>query len=147
MSRDLPGGETLQGASAHLGALEGAVARRLEALDAARAPARLWQRDATLWKDDPATPEIADRLGWLTCLEPMREQAADMTAFAADVRSHFDRVVLLGMGGSSLAPEVLWRSFGRGAGFPSLAVLDSTDPRAIALVDRGGDVTRTLFLV
>lgn len=131
---------------ADLGNLRAAVEKRLATMDVERVGARLWQGDVGLWKDDPATPEIRDRLGWLTCLDPMRAQAAALRGFAEEVRAAYDRVVLLGMGGSSLAPEVLWRSFGRSAGHPSLCVLDSTDPRQVAAA-ADGDLARTLFLV
>ncbi|HVH11146.1 MAG TPA: hypothetical protein VM736_15235, partial [Gemmatimonadales bacterium] len=66
---------------------------------------------------------------------------------ADQVRAQFDRVVLCGMGGSSLAPEVLWRTFGSAKGHPSLVVLDSTHPSAVAAAARGGDIARTLFLI
>src|SRR2546427_4311857 len=66
---------------------------------------------------------------------------------AEEIRQKFDRVVLCGMGGSSLAPEVLWRTFGRKPGYPALAVLDSTDPRAVVAALGGEDIARSLFLV
>ena len=93
-----------------------------------RLPKRIWARDATVWKDDPDTPEIRDRLGWLTVGKAMAQQVKPLKAFADEVRAEFNRVVLCGMGGSSLAPEVLWRTFGAAPGHPSLHVLDSTDP-------------------
>ena len=95
----------------------------------------------------PHTPEISDRLGWLSVGEMMAPQVKSLTTFADEIRREFDRVVLCGMGGSSLAPEVLWRTFGRRTGYPALAVLDSTDPRAVTAALPGGDLERTLFLV
>lgn len=132
--------------SVHGGPLASAFEARLAALIAARTAARLWEGDISLWVTDPATPEIRDRLGWLRVAGAMQAQAPALAAFAADARAHFDRTVLLGMGGSSLAPEVLWRSAGAAPGFPALHVLDSTDPRAVAEV-AAGDLDRTLFLV
>ena len=127
--------------------LDARVARRLAQLDEARVPQRIWAKDPSVWKDDPDTPEIRDRLGWLTVADTMAARVETLEAFADDVRTRFSRVVLCGMGGSSLAPEVLRRTFGVFRGFPSLVVLDSTDPRAVAAAVPAGDVERTLFLV
>jgi transaldolase/glucose-6-phosphate isomerase len=133
--------------SAELHALGAVVDRRLEALAASGVPKRIWAKDPTVWKDDPKTPEITDRLGWLTVGEAMAGQVPALADFAREVRASFDRVVLCGMGGSSLAPEVLWRTFGAAPGFPALHVLDSTHPRAVASALGGAAVARTLFLV
>ena len=108
--------------------------------------ARIWSRDHTLWSDDPT--EIADRLGWLDVASSMLHEIDDLTAFANDVRHDgIEHVVLLGMGGSSLGPEVLARSLGSRPGFPELIVLDSTLPSRIRTVVETIDTTRTLFLV
>ena len=107
---------------------------------------RIWQGDHTVWKPDPT--EISDRLGWLTVTEQMREQVADLQAFAQEVKdAGFQHVVLLGMGGSSLGPEVLRQTFGSAPGYPELLVLDSTDPAWIQSVGDAIDPARTLFLV
>jgi glucose-6-phosphate isomerase len=108
---------------------------------------RLRDGDATLWA--PAgTPEVANRLGWLTIAERMLSGLAEVEAFAAEVRDQgFQDVVLLGMGGSSLAPEVLRRSFGQRAGEPRLHVLDSTDASDIRSVQDAVDPQQTLFVV
>ena len=128
------------------GSLASAVEAQLASGLESRIAGRIWAGDFTLWAKDPATPEIRDRLGWLRVADAMQAQVASLAAFAADARPHFDRTVLLGMGGSSLAPEVFWRTAGAAAGFPSLHVLDSTDPRAVARVT-AGNLGRTLFLV
>ena len=133
--------------SVELRAFDQSVARRLVELERADVPKRIWGRDPTVWKPDPHTPEISDRLGWLSVGEMMAPQVKSLTTFADEIRREFDRVVLCGMGGSSLAPEVLWRTFGRRTGYPALAVLDSTDPRAVTAALPGGDLERTLFLV
>ena len=132
-----------------LGTIEGAVVRRLDQLEAARVTRRIWAKDPTVWKNDPSTPEIRDRLGWLTVAETMLDQVPALARFADEVRAGYDRIVLCGMGGSSLAPEVLQRTFGAAPGYPALVVLDSTDPRAVAAAvpPPPADLTRTLFLV
>src|SRR5690242_13367306 len=135
--------------SAQLRAFDQQVALRLAELERARVPKRIWARDPTVWKPDPKTPEIADRLGWLTVGEVMAQQVKMLAGFAEEIRREFDHVVLCGMGGSSLAPEVLWRTFGRRPppGYPTLTVLDSTDPRAVTGAVADGEVARTLFLI
>ena len=107
---------------------------------------RIWQRDHTVWKPDPT--EIVDRLGWLDVTDSMREQVPTLQALALDVRNDgFRHVVLLGMGGSSLGPEVIRQTFGSAPGFPQLLVLDSTVPSAVQAVTEEADPAKTLFLV
>jgi len=108
---------------------------------------RIWRRDDTLW--GPAgQAEVANRLGWLTVTDAMEDQLEDLQAFADEVRDEGTTdVVLLGMGGSSLAPEVLRRSFGDRDGWPRLHVLDSTDAGAIRTVQAAIDLDHALFLV
>jgi len=108
---------------------------------------RLRAQDPTLWGPEGA-PEIGDRLGWLTIAERMLERVDELTAFAGRVREDgLHDVVVLGMGGSSLAPEVLRRAFGPQPGRPRLHVLDSTDAGAVAAVQNALELSRTLFLV
>jgi glucose-6-phosphate isomerase len=103
--------------------------------------------DATLWGPEGA-PEIANRLGWLTIAERMLAEAGALSEFADRVRDDGLRdVVLLGMGGSSLAPEVLRRSFDSAPGRPRLHVLDSTDASWVRAVGEAVDPQSTLFLV
>ena len=127
--------------------LAAAVAERLRAAAGAGVSERLTQGDPTLW--GPAgTPEIANRLGWLTIAERMLAGVDDVCAFADRVRDEGIRdVVLLGMGGSSLAPEVLRRCFPRRPERPALHVLDSTDAAAIRAVGARVEIGHTLFLV
>jgi glucose-6-phosphate isomerase len=102
---------------------------------------------ASLW-GPPGTPEVADRLGWLTIAERMLGQVEDLERFARETRDDgLHEVVLLGMGGSSLAPEVLRRCFGEVASGARLHVLDSTDAATIIAVQGAIDPMRTLFLV
>ncbi len=106
---------------------------------------RLRRRDHTLWAPDPT--EIADRLGWLDVHERMRAQVADFKAFADEVRAAgITDCVLLGMGGSSLAPEVMRQAYGCKPEHLTLHVLDSTHPDQVAAVRDAIDVDRTLFL-
>jgi transaldolase/glucose-6-phosphate isomerase len=108
---------------------------------------RIWKKDDTLW-GPPGQPEVADRLGWLTIVDTMIEAVDDLEAFAREIRDEgFQDVVLLGMGGSSLAPEVIRQSFGAQEGWPDLHVLDSTDAGAIRRVQERVDLDKTLFLV
>ena len=127
--------------------LRPAIAEKLASAAQARVAERLRERDATLW-GPTGTPEISNRLGWLTIAERMLGEVKDLETFAAAVRQEgFRDVVLLGMGGSSLAPEVLRRSFGHQPGSPRLHVLDSTDAATIRAVQAAVELGRTLFLV
>jgi glucose-6-phosphate isomerase len=105
--------------------------------------ARLERGDHTLWQDDPT--EVANRLGWLAVIDEVREVLPDLRAFADQVVADGLRhAVLLGMGGSSLFPEVLNRTFGGGR--LDLHVLDTTDPQAIARIG-DLDLSTCLFVV
>ncbi len=118
----------------------------LAELDRRRVTARVWARDHTVWKPDPG--EISDRLGWLTVCDAMAERAPSLRAFADEVKAEGTRhVVLMGMGGSSLGPEVLRRVLGPAEGRPDLTVLDSTLPEVVRGVQSAIDPARTLFLV
>ena len=124
---------------------------RLETWRQADVPRRIWDADPTVWIPDPRqaaqTTELADRLGWLTSPADMAGKVGQLTAFAAGaVRDGYREVVLLGMGGSSLAPELYMRTYGAGGGLP-LTVLDSTDPAAVSAVAARIDPAHTLFLV
>ncbi len=130
-----------------LGKYQGRIDKRLKTWQAENFAARLWRKDPTLWSAMPA-PELADRLGWLDLPETMKDRVPEIRAFADKVKADgFRHVVLLGMGGSSLAPEVFQRTFGNAPGYPELIVLDSTHPAAVRAVEGKIDVGRTLFLV
>jgi transaldolase/glucose-6-phosphate isomerase len=108
---------------------------------------RIWRRDPSLW-GGPGVPEIEDRLGWLTVAESMLEQAPALEAFAEQCRADgFTDAVLLGMGGSSLGPEVLRRSFGDVPGGLRLQVLDSTHPDVVRAVQSSIEIEKTVFIV
>ena len=110
---------------------------------------RIWQKDATLWKSDPDNIKIINNsLGWLTVADEMIGVVDDLVEFSESIRSRgFQHVMVCGMGGSSLCPEVLARTFGRQAGFPELLVLDSTDPDVIAAFKEQIDIERCLFII
>ncbi len=124
-----------------------AVEDRIGAWESAHFPVRLWEKDPGLWSTRPV-PEITDRLGWLDLPERMEGVIGDVESFAEEIRSEgFKHVLLLGMGGSSLAPEVFARTFGAGPGFPDLTVLDSTHPAAVMDAALKFDPSTTLFVV
>lgn len=130
----------------NLGALHGTVEAALHEMALTRLVARLWSKDHTLWKPEPA--EIANRLGWLTVAEQLREKIGPLQTFAQSVRSAgFLDVVLLGMGGSSLGPEVFRCTFGPARGFPRMWVLDSTVPGFVRQVTKAITPSRTLFIL
>jgi len=133
--------------SLNLGRYQSPVEERGRAWQREKFACRLWQKDPTLWSPKPV-PEISDRLGWLTLPETMHEQVEDLKAFAEEVKAEGLRhVALLGMGGSSLAPEVFQRTFNEQRGYPELTVLDSTHPAAVRAVEAQLDLSRALFLV
>ena len=133
-------------AGVSLGKARATADEAVATLEKSDAAARIWSRDHTLWSNDPT--EISDRLGWLDVASSILDEVDDLTAFADDVRLNgIERVVLLGMGGSSLGPEVLARCLGSRPGFPELIVLDSTLPSRIRTVVETIDPARTLFLV
>jgi len=105
---------------------------------------RLWERDPSLWTDS----DEGNWLGWLTITDDQLAHQHKLAEMAADVRSGgFAHVLLLGMGGSSLCPEVLKMTFGKIPGSPELDVLDSTDPAQIQATEQKIDLAKTLFLV
>jgi transaldolase / glucose-6-phosphate isomerase len=105
---------------------------------------RLWQKDASLWSNT----DESNWLGWLTITEEQLAKLDTLNQLAAEVKkAKFKHVLLLGMGGSSLCPEVLRMTFGKVAGFPELRVLDSTDPVQIKATEKKLDLKKTLCIV
>jgi len=139
----------LQRHTGHLGKYEAAFKDGLKKLDSDSAVSRIWKKDAALWKQEPEHQKIIkNALGWLTVVELVLEHANDLTAFANEIKqAGYKHVVVLGMGGSSLCPEVLRRTFGKVEGYPELLVLDSTVPAAIRDLEKKIDVAKTLFIV
>ena len=127
--------------------LEQPVAERLRKAAETDVVRRLWRKDGTLWAA-PGTAELEDRLGWLTIADKVLEDMPSIKDFVREVREDgMTDVVLLGMGGSSLAPEVFRRSSPPSEGALRLHVLDSTEPLAVAAVADKIDAGRTLFIV
>ena len=105
---------------------------------------RLWARDATLW----TSADESRRLGWLGATDDQLAHVDHLRQAAENVRAAgFTHAVLLGMGGTVLGADALARTLGQAAGFPELRVLDSTDPAQIRAVEKGLDLTKTLFIV
>ena len=109
-------------------------------------PQRIRERDHTVWRQNPR--EISDRLAWLDAGEFLRPHLDDLSEFVRQVREEGYRdVVLLGMGGSCLGPEVLRHAYGTIDGYPRLTMLDSTVPAQVRAVASAIDPARTLFIV
>ena len=126
--------------------LEPGIVEQVERAQKEQVVKSIWRKDATLWAPE-GTPEIADRLGWLTISDALLDQADGLQAFAQECRSDgLEYAVLLGMGGSSLGPEVIRRSFGDAGGM-TLHVLDSTDADAVVATESAVDLDKTLFVV
>jgi transaldolase / glucose-6-phosphate isomerase len=127
--------------------LEPALIAKIEQAQSEAVAKRVWQRDESLW-GGPGVPEIGNRLGWLTISEKLLEHAPELNDFVEQVKADgFTDAVLLGMGGSSLGPEVIRRSYGEIPGALRLHVLDSTDPGAVLDVERAVDLDTALFIV
>ena len=128
-----------------LAALAGPVEERLAALRREEVVRRLWMRDHTVWKADPT--EISNRLGFLAAPEQSLEAAPDLAAFAREVAAEgCTDVVLMGMGGSSLAAGVLHAALGTAAGALKLHLPDTTDPEELLALEARLDLERTLFI-
>ncbi|HSP87583.1 MAG TPA: hypothetical protein VLN45_05585 [Ignavibacteriaceae bacterium] len=107
---------------------------------------RIWQKDYTVWSNEPT--EIANRLGWLISPETSLKSLQEINEFVKKiVDDGFTKILLMGMGGSSLAPEVFSFTFGSRKGYPQLFVLDSTDPEAVHEFDKMVSTEKTLFIV
>jgi transaldolase/glucose-6-phosphate isomerase len=126
------------------GPLAGAVTSSLEEWKKNNRVARLWQKDASLWS---GTDE-SNWLGWLTIAEEQLAHIDALKQIAEDVKkARFKHALLLGMGGSSLCPEVLRMTFGKIKGYPELHVLDSTDPAQIKAIEGKVDLQSTICIV
>jgi transaldolase/glucose-6-phosphate isomerase len=132
--------------SAQLGLYQEGVDEALREIEQQHVIARIWAHDHTVWKADPT--EIANRLGWLDIAEKMVENIDCLEALAEDARAEgLTDILLLGMGGSSLAPEVFSKVLGANDDYLDLTVLDITDPAAVLSQAERLDLRRTLFLV
>jgi transaldolase/glucose-6-phosphate isomerase len=131
------------------GEVQSAIAAALRQATADRLPARIWSKDAAAWKSDPEHQKIIrNALGWLDVASLLLSNADDLQAFAEEIRREgFQYAVVLGMGGSSLCPEVFARSFGKLGESPQLYVLDSTVAGAVRALENKIKVEKTLFIV
>ncbi len=132
-----------------LGACQPDVQAKLKELREQGFGRRLWAKDATLWHCDPTHQKvIRNALGWLHVIEQQMHQVARIKGVAEALRGEgFKHVLLLGMGGSSLCPEVCRMTFGVVPGYPELHVLDSTVPSQVRSVEQRVDLAKTLCIV
>lgn len=127
-----------------LGTYQSQVDAAVSAMSTSNIASRIWAHDYTVWATRP--DEITNRLGWLHCPENMARQAAELAQFAVEIQTEgFTHILLLGMGGSSLAPEVFSRIFA-GQTTLTLNILDSTHPAYVLEVTRSFDPARTLYI-
>jgi transaldolase/glucose-6-phosphate isomerase len=136
--------------TASLGKYGDVVSAAIKEADKGDVIRRIWRKDASLWKDDPEHQKIIkNALGWLTVPDMMIGVEEDLLGFAGRTRGlhQFKHVMVCGMGGSSLCPEVLRQTFGHQEGFPELLVLDSTDPDAFSDIANKIDITHCLFII
>ena len=139
----------LQRSEGQFGPFEDAVRATVKRAGTEHWIERIWNRDASLWKSDEAHQKIIrNSLGWVGVTEKTLAAVDDLLLFAARIRNEgFRHIVLLGMGGSSLCPEVFRRTFGKQPGFPELHVLDSTDPATVRAIEAAVDLPKSLFIV
>jgi transaldolase/glucose-6-phosphate isomerase len=131
----------------HLGRYQKRIDRRITQWQKAGIVSRIWKKDYTVWSKTPE-PELTDRLGWLELPETITEQSDKLSALTDQAKAdNMKDAVLLGMGGSSLAPEVFQQTFGNAAGYPRLHLLDSTHPAAVKDLESRIDLAHTLFIV
>src|SRR5215212_465234 len=135
--------------TASLGKYADAVSAAIKEAEKGDVMRRVWRKEAALWKSEEEHQKIIkNSLGWLNVADQMIGVEDDLVAFADRLREKgFRHVVLNGMGGSSLAPEVLRRTFGKQEDYPELLVLDSTDPDTVADYREKIDPAQTLFVV
>jgi transaldolase / glucose-6-phosphate isomerase len=134
---------------ANLGAYEASVQEILKRAESEQWTRKICRKDASLWKSEEDHQKIIkNALGWVTVPDQLSEAADELAAFSARVRGEgFTDVILLGMGGSSLCPEVFRRTFGKMPGYPEMHVLDSTDPATVLAFESEVDLPHTLFIV
>ena len=136
--------------NASLGKYADSVGAAIKEADKGDVVRRIWRKDAALWKEDDAHQKIIkNSLGWLTVADTMIGVEDDLLSFADRIRnaSGFRHVMLCGMGGSSLCPEVFRQTFGHQENYPELLVLDSTDPDVLASFREQINLDKTLFVI
>jgi transaldolase / glucose-6-phosphate isomerase len=133
----------------HLGGLQKNVDARIAQLQSSNVIDRLWKKDHTIWRSEEVhRKSILNRLGWLHSVDLMRQNINELLDFAEKIRgAGFTHVVVLGMGGSSLCPDVCRATFGSAKGYPQLLVLDSTNPASVQRIENSISIRTTLFIV
>jgi glucose-6-phosphate isomerase len=131
------------------GPLAQSVETAIQNADQGHVPKKIWSKESSLWKSDEASQKlIGNSLGWLTVPDKMLAVVDELNDFSAEIRNQgFRHVMVCGMGGSSLCPEMLARTFGKREGYPELLVLDSTDPDVIADLASRIDIQHCLFVI
>lgn len=126
---------------------EGIIREGLIKLDSLSFNTKFWTKDASLWKQDKESQDfIVQFLGWQKVYDWTLEHLEEVTAFAKEVKENFNHCVVMGMGGSSLAPEVFRTVFGKQEGYPELIVLDTTNPDWVDAARAQLDPAKTLFI-
>ena len=133
----------------NLGSLKPQVEAAAKKFQTSKTIERIWERDHSVWRTEEVHKKsILNRLGWLKSVELMKANLSELTRFGDDVcKEGFTHAVVLGMGGSSLCPDVCRATFGSARGFPRFLVLDSTNPLSVARIEQSISLEKTLFLV
>ncbi len=142
-------GDKLDRVTYSLGSMQSQVDESLKEMQAKDIVRRIWAKDPTVWHQHPEHQKvIRNALGWLRISEEQLPQIAKLQAVAKDIKdAGFKHVLLLGMGGSSLCPEVLRMTYGVIDGYPELHVLDSTVPSQVRSFEQHVDLSKTLCIV
>ncbi|RYY21292.1 MAG: glucose-6-phosphate isomerase [Cytophagaceae bacterium] len=135
-------------ATYHLGQYQDAITAEINDLNAKNFTAGFWQKEAALWTDSAEGQEsIRSFMGWLRVAETMRQAVPEIEEFVREVKdAGFQHVVVMGMGGSTMAPIVFEKSFPAGQGLP-ISVLDTTDPGTVQQIEQSVPLANTLFIV
>ncbi len=135
-------------ATYHLGQYQDAITAEINALNNKNFTAGFWQKQADLWTDSAEGQDsIRSFMGWLRVAETMQKAVPEITAFVQEVtQAGFEHVVVMGMGGSTMAPIVFEKSFPAGQGLP-VSVLDTTDPGTVQQIEQSVPLEKTLFIV
>jgi len=125
------------------------IKKKIEKIETSDIPERIFNKDFTVWKELPEFEQlIKNRLGWLMLPITMQEKTDEIDSFVSEIRkSGFEYAVVMGMGGSSMCPEVCRDTFGVRKGYLDLFVLDSTDPQSVTDIENSIDISKTLFII
>ncbi|RZK33542.1 MAG: hypothetical protein EOO57_12995, partial [Hymenobacter sp.] len=139
---------TISPATYHLGQYQDAITAEINDLNAKNFTAGFWQKEAPLWTDSAEGQEsIRSFMGWLRVAETMQKAVPEIEEFVREVKdAGFQHVVVMGMGGSTMAPIVFEKSFPAGQGLP-ISVLDTTDPGMVQQIEQSVPLANTLFIV